>query len=304
MQEEIEYTRLRRTDGMKRFFHQKKPAFTLIELLVVIAIIAILAALLLPALTKAKQQALAAKCMSNLNQLTMAWHNYLGDNREVVPVNGNLDYEPPPAPGGGPARGVNPQWCPGEMEQDSPVPGEQTNVLWIEAGTLYPYVASPGVYRCPVDVSTYNFGNDTVYPTGGPGTARVLSVGMNFWIGVNSISFKGMNYPKTQYREYIKSADLSVPGPANLFLFIEWNPYPINNAEFANDPTGLGWFNCPASYHDRASVMTYCDGHCEFRRWTDPTVLNWTQAGNVVRYLGWRGPDLPWLLQRTTAPDN
>src|SRR5208282_2084126 len=131
--------------------------FTLIELLVVIAIIAILAALLLPALNKAKEQSQGAKCISNLRQLAVAWTMYSGDNKDQLAVNGNTNYQPP-GNADGPQPGSDPQWCPGQMDVGAPYPGEQTNVNWIKGGVIYPNVGSPGVYRCPADPSTLRNG--------------------------------------------------------------------------------------------------------------------------------------------------
>ena len=157
---------------------RRQGGFTLIELLVVIAIIAILAAMLLPTLAKSKQQSQGIQCISNLRQLTLAWAGYNGDNRENFVVNGNNGDSP--AGTAAKPNPINPQWCPDDMSQGADVPGEQISVAWLQAGLLYPYVGSPGVYRCPADSSTYNHG--TVFPTGGGGTNRDRSMSMNAWI--------------------------------------------------------------------------------------------------------------------------
>jgi prepilin-type N-terminal cleavage/methylation domain-containing protein len=273
-----------------------RAGFTLIELLVVIAIIAILAAMLLPALARAKQQSQGAKCISNLKQLTLAWISYCNDSRDVLAVNGNTNFEPPGGPNG-PTKGQNPQWCPGEMEEGAPVGGEQTNVLWIMAGVLYPYVGSPGVYRCPADLSTFN--GDTAYATGGGGNDRVRSMSMNAWLNPPPVAIAdcGMN---VGYDIYTKTSDLSVPGAANLWLFIDENPYSINDAFFLDFPSDTGWVDCPASYHVGACGLSFCDGHAQIRQWRDPVVLNWKNAASLTP-TGTRTPDLLWFLARTTA---
>jgi prepilin-type N-terminal cleavage/methylation domain-containing protein/prepilin-type processing-associated H-X9-DG protein len=273
--------------------------FTLIELLVVIAIIAILASMLLSALPRAKQQSQGAKCISNLKQLTLAWVIYAGDNREYFPINGNNGD----SPGGNATRpnpGVNPQWCPDDMSSGAAVPGEQISLGWLEAGLLYPYVGNPGVYRCPADSSTYNNGN--VYPVGGPGTNRLRSMSMNAWINPSSAAYNSWQ-AGTGYRAYVKTPDLSVPGAANLWLLIDENPYSINDAYFLDIPSDTGWVDCPASYHDGACGMSYCDGHAQIKAWRDHIVLNWKQAASLTP-TGTRTPDLLWFLLRTTAAKN
>ncbi len=274
----------------------RPPAFTLIELLVVIAIIAILAAMLLPALARAKQQSQGVKCISNLKQLTLAWVAYGSDNRDYLAINGNTDYEPT-GTAAGPTRGVNPQWCPGDMEISAPIPGEQTNVGWPMAGVIYPYVGSPGVYRCPADPSTFN--GSTVFPAGGGGTARVRSMSMNAWLNPPAIAIQNCDMSGA-YRIYVKNSDMVVPGAANLFLLIDENPYSINDAFFLDFPSDTGWVDCPASYHNRACGLCFCDGHAQIRKWTDPVVLTWQRAASLTPY-GTLTRDLIWFLETTTA---
>ena len=275
----------------------EKRAFTLIELLVVIAIIAILAAMLLPALAKSKAQALGSQCISNLRQLTLGWIAYAGDSRDYFVLNGN-NGDTPGGTANAPTPGVNLQWCPNDVSQGADIAGEQTNSGWIKAGLLYPYVGSPGVYRCPADKSTYNSG--TVYPMGGPGTDRSRSMSMNAWINpsANALSAYQSGYG---YRVYIKTGDLTVPGPANIWLFIDENPYSINDGYFLNVPSNDGWVDCPACYHVNSCGVSFCDGHSQIRRWTDPTVLHCTTGQSPSSPIGTRTPDLIWLFDRTSA---
>ncbi|HXB60838.1 MAG TPA: prepilin-type N-terminal cleavage/methylation domain-containing protein [Candidatus Acidoferrales bacterium] len=274
--------------------------FTLIELLVVIAIIAILAAILLPVLARAKQQALGVRCISNMRQLAMAWIMYYGDNKGALPVNGDTTYQPPT-----PTSNTDPQWCPGLMAAVSGSPGTQpTNILWLEAGVIFPYVNNVGVYCCPADPSTYN--DPTEYYRGGPGVPRVRSMSMNGYLNGDP-NYDGYAAKFTIYRH---EADLVFPGAANLWLFIDENPFSINDGFFINNPVWNGvslspntsWTDCPASYHNGAGGMAFCDGHAIIKRWRDPTVLNWNTTSHAGQTPGQTpDTDLTWLLMQTTA---
>src|SRR5208282_531742 len=157
--------------GRKAKQEHRLAGFTLIELLVVIAIIAILAAMLLPALAAAKQRALTMQCLASERQLITAWVMYAGDNQDNLVPNRGLNG----ATGGGPQSPVSyagdprqqsvlqpgggrDDWCPGDMQnaqcvQPGPYPGGSKYSLWIETGLLYPYINSINVYHCPADHS-------------------------------------------------------------------------------------------------------------------------------------------------------
>jgi prepilin-type processing-associated H-X9-DG protein len=122
---------------------------------------------------------------------------------------------------------------------------------------------------------------------------------MNAWINPSAAAYADYQEGKG-YRVYRKTGDLSVPGPAGLWLLLDENPYSINDAYFLDVPTDPGWVDCPACYHNGACGISFCDGHAQIKQWRDPVVLNWRQGGNPSGS-GTRSADLLWFFQITTA---
>lgn len=256
-------------------------AFTLIELLVVIAIIAILAAMLLPALSAAKMRAKGIKCLSNLRQLQLGWVMYADDNDNKIPQNiasdsGLLTENALQAS----AQPGQPDAC-WVLGQADAAP-QWTNDLLITHGLIYPYVNNAGVYKCPADP-----------------TVRNRNYSMNCWMdGIKPWPVPCINFTKTTQF----SLNMGLP-PTMAFVFIDENPSTINDGYFVEDPSHPAqWIDSPAHYHNNGANLSFADGHAEFRKWTDVGVLSGKSGGatgfaaNPVN-----GPDLPWLQARTTV---
>jgi prepilin-type N-terminal cleavage/methylation domain-containing protein/prepilin-type processing-associated H-X9-DG protein len=267
----------------------KGGAFTLIELLVVIAIIAILAALLLPSLARSKEQAQGIKCLSNLKQLTLAWVMYGSDNKDFLAVNGDEDYQPPSI------LNLNEytQWCPGREDELAAC----TN-LFIMAGLIYPYVKSTAVYICPADnTDVLNNYVQTSIP-------KTRSVSMNGWISPAPQSVQDLG-PSTGCIIYHKAGDLANPGASRIWLLMDENPWSINDAFMVCNPQDTTWVDHPASYHNHANGISFCDGHAEIHKWRDPSVYNYSlaDAKSALDPAPVYPSDLHWLQAASTSWD-
>ncbi len=220
-------------------------AFTLIELLVVLSIIAILAAMLLPALAKSKQKALSAACLSNLKQLQFCWNMYTDDNKGSVPPNNFVYYI-----GANVDQGTS--WALGIARYES-------NTISIENGLLFSYNRSTAIYHCPADLSTIETEAGAKLPQ-----PRNRSYNMCGLIGCSNTTWLPV---------YFKLHEMRNPSPSKAWVFIDENEDTMYDGHFGIYPAGFGgnyWIDMPADRHNRGANLSFADGHVEHWRWAWP----------------------------------
>jgi prepilin-type N-terminal cleavage/methylation domain-containing protein/prepilin-type processing-associated H-X9-DG protein len=266
------------------------PGFTLVELLTVIAVIAILAALLLPVLARAKAKGYAITCLSNERQLMLACLVYAGDYGDALPYNlGAAEIKQMEA------QGQFWNWTTPVMSWE--LEADNTNTVWLTEGGIGPYTSrSAGLYRCPVDTVV----SDLQAKAGW--TARVRSISMNAMVGhAGQFLRAGANVNNPDYRQFLKLGQ--IPQPAQIFVLTEEHPDSVNDGYFLNKPDSLRWLDLPASYHNGAVNLAFADGHLETHRWrfasTKPPARP-DAAHLPLPVPATERADFDWLMERTT----
>jgi hypothetical protein len=254
---------------------------------VVIAIIAILAALLLPALAKAKDGAVRIQCLNNQRQLMLTWAMYSNDNREMLTLNG------------GDQAVVSTRahlWVYGGNHGD---PETLTNSLYL-VGANYalfaPFLASVQPYKCPADRSRWSIGGRMVN--------ELRSYSMNSYVGTPPANVVGPITLNAAYRVYMKSTDLAANLPANRFVFMDVNPASICTPAFGVDMSLQTFVHYPSSLHRGLGVVSFADSHVESHKWLDARTRKGLPTGQQYIPHNEASPnnqDLRWLGERTTS---
>jgi prepilin-type N-terminal cleavage/methylation domain-containing protein/prepilin-type processing-associated H-X9-DG protein len=234
-------------------------AFTLIELLVVIAVIAILGALLLPALSGAKEQGRKIGCLNNLKQLQICWELYADDYGGTLPPNDDVS-----AAASNTVENFNQtSWCQGWPRTD-------TNTAGLQAGLLFPYNRQTAIYHCPSDVSLVQDANGNPLPL-----PRTRSYNMSQSVnGLGLMIDPDMGAEVDVYQPcFLKLSAITNPAPSKLFVFIDENEGTITDAQFGYSMpnyTPGEWWDMPSNRHLQGANLSFADGHVEYWHWLVP----------------------------------
>ncbi len=257
-----------------------KKGFTLIELLVVISIIALLVAILMPALNKARQQAQAAVCLNNQKQLGMTYLMYTNDNNGLLPSSeawGN----------------VKDHFVQSPIEIDG-LPGYSTEdeIEGIKQGALYKYTQTPDIYNCPGDKRTKKNGGMTGW--------RTYSIPGGLNGSINKNGFGWGNRYKIALKKYN-----DIPRPSESYTFVEETQYrpddPSASWNMGTFVMGLytySWVDSVAIWHNNASTFAFADGHADRYKMQDKRVIEWLEMGlnGQNETFNPPSPDLNWML--------
>jgi prepilin-type N-terminal cleavage/methylation domain-containing protein/prepilin-type processing-associated H-X9-DG protein len=256
---------------MPTFANTRQPAgFTLIELLVVIAIIAILAALLLPSLSRARERAQAISCLDNTRQLGLACQLYTDDHDSLLPYNLWMNASSPR---------TNINWVNNVMTWEV-LDSDNTNTATITGASLGLYNGGQtGIFHCPSDHALSAAQSEAGW------SARIRSYSMNAMVGnVGTLLVNGVNTKNPGYKQFLNTTQ--IPRPAEIFVFLDEHPdsiddgyfldkdaVAVNGANNAISAAAAEWTDLPASSHNQSAAFSFADGHASLHRWLNSSTI-------------------------------
>jgi prepilin-type N-terminal cleavage/methylation domain-containing protein len=277
------------------FHRQKEFGFTLIELLVVIAIIAILAALLLPALSKSKDRAKTLQCLSNLKQLELGWHLYASDFNDSMPGNDKW--------------GISSKdlvWAPDlmtfeTMAFDAFAFTTVTNLPMLESnafGSIGPYIKNGALYRCPAD--------QTYIILSGQREDRVRSYSANDHVGTHGPYQLG---PLGTGKLFNKFSQVTGISTSDQWCIMDEYEDSTDDAVFVTYPRNQNlfnsWMDIPSTRHDYGACISFTDGHVERHKWVEASTYFPVQRAftyNFITTLARPSQDVRWVTEHATVP--
>ena len=225
--------------------------FTLVELLVVLAIMAILASLLVPALSKSKSRAQTISCLNNAKQLQFCWQMYADDNNDYLPRNWTVGTS-----------AASCSWIQGNARVDPP----SMQLSNIKNGVLFSYNKMAAIYKCPADLSLIE----------GTKVPRFRSYSIS-----TSMNWRDAQCTDAREATIYKYSLIRNPRPDGAVVFLDEDEGSIDNGAigiYSKKDAIIrgreGYWNVPGSRHDRGCVLTFADGHAEAWRWSDSYILS------------------------------